>query len=149
MNVARLARWRGWTTLAEPLIVVLHLGYLWLPVAFGLLGMEILYPGIFRPGAGTHALTAGAAGTMTVAVMTRATLGHSGRPLTADRLTVVIYALIIAGALIRVTAPWLPVYRAELYVLAGLSWAAGFGLFCATYGRYFLTERVRAKPTGM
>jgi uncharacterized protein involved in response to NO len=138
LNALRLYRWRGWTTAAEPLVLVLHAGYLWLPVAFLLLGAEIVRADLFVRGAGVHALTAGAAGVLTIAVMTRATLGHSGQPLTADRLTVVMYALVFTAALIRVLAPYAGLSHYGLHALAGVLWAAGFTLFCVGYGRYFV-----------
>jgi uncharacterized protein involved in response to NO len=140
LNAVRLYRWRGWLTVAEPLVLVLHVGYLWLPVAFLLLGAEIIRPDLFPRGAAIHALTAGAAGVMTIAVMTRATLGHSGRPLTADRGTVLVYVLVVAAALARIVASYPGTSSYEMHLLAGLLWTAGFGVFCVLYSRYFLTS---------
>ena len=82
--LARLARWRGASTVAQPLILILHLGYGWLGAGLALLGLAILWPAVVGTPAAMHALTAGAIGTMTLAIMTRATLGHTGRALTAD-----------------------------------------------------------------
>ena len=76
----RLARWRGLATLREPLLWVLHLGYAWLAVGFCLLGVQAVAPWL-PPFTALHALTVGAIGTMTLAVMTRATLGHTGQQL--------------------------------------------------------------------
>jgi uncharacterized protein involved in response to NO len=81
----RLFRWRGYRTLGEPIVLVLHLGYLWLAVALLLLGLSIL-PASVPASSAIHALTAGAVGTMTLAVMTRATLGHTGRTIASDGL---------------------------------------------------------------
>lgn len=78
----RLARWRGEKTLREPLLWVLHLGYGWLSFGLLLLGFNSLAPALPQTTA-LHALTVGAIGTMTLAVMTRASLGHTGRPLVA------------------------------------------------------------------
>jgi uncharacterized protein involved in response to NO len=131
-NALRLARWRGRRTLAEPLVAVLHLGYAWIPAGMLLTGMGVLAPDLVPPAAGLHALTAGAIGTMTLAVMTRASLGHTGRPLTADRGTLVVYACVSLAALFRVIAAialGLPVLA-----LSGLLWAAAFLLFAAVYG---------------
>ena len=86
LNLARLARWRGIATLAEPLLLVLHVGYLWLVVGVALLGLSLLTDAV-PAAAAVHALTAGAMGTMILAVMTRATLGHTGRVLHADAVT--------------------------------------------------------------
>ena len=90
--LARLARWRGASTVAQPLVLILHLGYGWLGAGLALLGLAILWPAVVGTPAAMHALTAGAIGTMTLAIMTRATLGHTGRALTADGTTVWIYS---------------------------------------------------------
>ena len=84
LTLARLLRWRGLATLAEPLLSVLHLAYLWLPVGLALAALNAFFPGSLGLAA-VHALTAGAMGTMTLAVMSRATLGHTGRPLSISR----------------------------------------------------------------
>ncbi len=131
-HLARLARWRGWATRAEPLLTVLHAGYLWLAGGIGLLGLSALTPAV-PPAAAIHALTAGAIGTMTLAVMTRATLGHSGRALTADGVLTAIFVLVIAAALARVASAWAIMPGPLLVVVAGVAWIAAFGLFVARH----------------
>jgi uncharacterized protein involved in response to NO len=78
----RLSRWRGTHTIREPLLLILHVGYGWLALGLLLLGLNGLY-GMLPVTAALHALTVGAIGTMTLAVMTHASLGHTGRPLVA------------------------------------------------------------------
>lgn len=131
---ARLARWRGASTLAQPLILILHLGYGWLGAGLALLGLATLWPTAVGTPAAMHALTAGAIGTMTLAIMTRATLGHTGRPLVADITTVWIYGLVQAGALIRVLATALPIDYGVALDIAALLWAGAFVLFSLHYG---------------
>jgi uncharacterized protein involved in response to NO len=75
----RLSRWRTLATLREPIVAILHLGYGWLALSLMLMGAAIAWPDAIAPSAALHALTAGAVGTMTLAVMTRASLGHTGR----------------------------------------------------------------------
>jgi len=133
LHAVRLACWRGWATTAEPLVLILHLGYAWLPIWLGLAAAGML-AGAPDASSALHALTAGAAGTMTLAVMSRAMLGHTGRALTAGRATVAAYALVIAGAALRVAAPALPVDYVSAVVVAGLCWSAGFALYFAVYG---------------
>src|SRR5690606_37154958 len=87
LQLARLVRWQGRQTLAEPLVWSLHLGFLWLPLGLLLLGLGVFLPSALPATAGLHALTAGAVGAMTLAVMTRATLGHRRRPLQAGAPT--------------------------------------------------------------
>lgn len=132
-NMLRLARWRGMHTHAEPLIWSLHLGFLWVPVGLLLLGASALVTDI-PMSAGMHALTAGAIGSMTVAVMTRAILGHTGRTLSADGATFVIYVLIFLAAVIRVGAPFSVQSYEMMIVLSALLWCGGFSVFTLRYG---------------
>jgi len=131
-NALRLARWRGQRTLAELLVAVLHLGYAWIAAGLFLTGVGAWSPDLVPPAAGLHALTAGAIGTMTLAVMTRASLGHTGRALTADRNTLVIYACVSLGALCRVAAAFTS--DLPMLSLSAVLWAAAFLLFAAIYG---------------
>jgi len=141
MQAIRLVRWQGQRTLQEPLVVILHLGYLWVVVALIALGTSAIAPSVLTGNAALHAMTAGAVGTMTLAVMTRATLGHTGRALVADLGTRAIYVLVTLGALLRVTAPWLPTDYGETVGLAGLLWAGAFLLFAVKYGPYLFSRR--------
>ncbi|MEZ5895428.1 MAG: NnrS family protein [Parvularculaceae bacterium] len=134
LHVVRLGYWQGWKTGAEPLVLILHLGYAWLPVSFLLIGASTFAPGVIPPHAALHALTAGAMGTMTLAVMTRATRGHTGRQLTADMWTTVIYILVITGAVMRVAASiiFTQSYMSVLILSASL-WSGAFALFVVRY----------------
>jgi len=137
---ARLARWRGGPTWREPLVLVLHLGYGWLALGFILLGSSEFLAWL-PPTAALHALTAGAIGTMTLAVMTRASLGHTGHALTAGRGTVAIYALVTLAALLRLLAPFGAGDYLVLLCLAGLAWSGAFGLFVVLYGPALMRPR--------
>lgn len=134
----RLARWRGLATLGEPLLAVLHLGYAWLAAGLLLTGAAGIFPETVPAAAGLHALTAGAVGTMTLAVMTRASLGHSGRALTADTATLGVFAAVTGAALARVAAAFLPEAYLELLTASGLLWVAAFTLFTLRYAPIFL-----------
>ena len=140
----RLFRWRGYRTLGEPIVLVLHLGYLWLAVALLLLGFSILLPASVPASSAIHALTAGAVGTMTLAVMTRATLGHTGRTVASDSRTNTLYALVTLGALFRVAAPLLASAYTPLLVAGGVLWSAAFALFVVVYGPMLVSKRVTA-----
>lgn len=141
LQAFRLARWRGVRAARDPLVLILHVGYAWVPVGLALLGASILGPFVPRSAA-IHALTAGAMTTMILAVMTRATLGHTGRELRADGATVLLYALVTLGAILRVTAPLgLLDYTLGIHA-AGLAWAAAFVIFLAAYGPILFRPRV-------
>ncbi len=131
LHLARLRRWAGDRTAAERLVLVLHVGYLFVPVGFLLLGASNLSSAL-PPSAGIHAWTAGAVGLMTLAVMTRASLGHTGQPLTASAGTQLIYACAFVAAFARIAAVF-DTTTVWLHV-AVLAWVLAFGGFVALYG---------------
>ncbi len=137
LHVVRLVRWQGWRTVREPLVWILHVGYLWLAAWMALMGLSIF--GFWPFTDALHALTAGAITTMTLAVMTRASRGHSGRPLTADGLTLAIYLLAIAGGVVRVLAAVLPPFMA--WHLSATLAILAFWLFAFGYAPMFFRPR--------
>jgi uncharacterized protein involved in response to NO len=145
LQLARLARWGGLRTMSEPLVFVLHISYAWVPIGLLLLGLSIVDVEVSGT-AGVHALTAGAMASMVLSVMTRATLGHTGRELRADRGTVVIYGLITVGAAMRVGAPFLPFDYLLTIKVAGALWGGAFLLFLALYGPKLLGPRPDGRP---
>jgi uncharacterized protein involved in response to NO len=143
----RLARWRGLATLSEPLLFVLHAGYGWLALGMLLLGLHGLVPAIPAASA-LHALGVGAIGTMTLAVMTRATLGHSGRALTAGPATVAAFLLVTLAALLRIVAPLAGEAALAFTAAAGVAWSGAFFVFTAAYAGILLKSRVPAAKRG-
>ncbi|MBT4907309.1 MAG: NnrS family protein [Rhodospirillaceae bacterium] len=128
-HAVRLSRWRGLPTWREPLLLVLHVGYGWIPVAFALIAAGIIWPAQVPPSAGIHALTVGAIATMTLAVMSRAIRGHSGRSLTAGTIATLVFFAITIAALVRVGVPFhSATYTVHLMVSAAF-WVAAFGGF--------------------
>lgn len=132
LHAVRLSGWRSRAILGEPILWVLHLGYAWLVVAFALKAVALLTSWV-TPTTAMHAFAAGVIGTMTLAVMTRAVLGHSGYPLVADRLTVLIYGLVIAGSIMRVIAPNLPAFGDVTLWTAGILWILAYALFVGRF----------------
>jgi len=133
LNFWRLLRWRGRATAAEPLLFVLHIGYAWLVLGAALLGLSMLDADLPQSAA-IHALTAGAIGTMILAVMTRATRGHTGRNLSADRVTRLIFLLVTLAATVRVAASLFPAWTMPLLIVSACFWIAAFGGFVLSYG---------------
>jgi len=132
LQTIRLVRWRGWRTSAEPLMAVLHLSYAWLPAGLLLLGGSLL--GLPLPAtAALHALTAGAMGSMTLSVMTRAALGHTGRRLTAGPREIAIFALVHLGVASRVVGAAFPGQYLTLLELSAFLWGGAFTLFAVSY----------------
>ena len=128
----RLSRWGGLRTLPDPLVFILHVGYSWVAVGLFLLGGSVLGTSVPRSAA-IHAITAGAMPTMILAVMTRAILGHTGRQLTANPITMLIYALITLGAAVRVVTPFGALDYSIGMRVAALTWAGAFVLFLIAY----------------
>ena len=145
LQAVRLACWSGVRAWRDPLVLVLHVGYAWVPVGLGLLGLSIVGTAIPRSGA-IHALTAGAMATMILAVMTRATLGHTGRELKASAATTVIYLLVTIGALGRVAAPLLPMDYMLAVQQSGMAWGGAFLLFLFVYGPMLVGPRPDGRP---
>ncbi|MEW9804708.1 NnrS family protein [Mesorhizobium sp. ZMM04-5] len=146
LNLARLARWAGYRTFRDPLVLVLHAAYLFLPVGLIVAGLAVLYPETLPPASGIHVLGVGAIGSMTLGVMARATLGHTGRELRADAGTCVIFAAIALAAPVRFAAVLLPDVPALLHVSAAL-WVAAFFGFAALYGGALMLPRAGAMRT--
>jgi uncharacterized protein involved in response to NO len=138
----RLWRWKGTHAWSEPLLLVLHVGYGFVPLGFLLGALAVLVPGSLGGTAPLHAWTVGAVGLMTLGVMTRATRGHTGRELKASPITVAIYGFMIAAALLRVGAGALPQAYMVLIVAAGAAWTAAFVLFLFEYAPMLLGPRV-------
>jgi uncharacterized protein involved in response to NO len=139
-NLFRVMRWSGWLAWPEPLVLILHVGYGWLVLSLLALGGAILGLGL-PVGNAMHVLTTGAVGAMTLAVMTRASLGHTGRPRHADAMTVMIYVLVNVGALLRVFVPTpdAPTAVTSLMLgLAGAGWSGAYLLFALTYGPFLI-----------
>lgn len=141
LQAIRLLRWSGWRTLSDPLVLFLHVGYLWIPAGLLLLAWSILDTGVPRTAA-VHALTAGGMGTMILVVMSRASLGHTGRQLKAGPLTVAMLALVTLGAVLRVVAPFgLVDYRTGIE-LGGLCWGGAFVVFVLAYAPVLFRSRL-------
>jgi len=137
----RLSRWSGHRTANDPLVLVLHLGYLWIPIGLLLLGLSVAGTNIPQS-AGVHALTAGAMTTMILAVMTRASLGHTARNLKAAPMTIAAYVCVTIGAVIRVAASVGAGPYAMMLDAAGLFWGAALLLFLIVYRPILWSPRI-------
>lgn len=136
LHLIRLTRWQGQHTLAEPLVFVLHTAYGFIPLGAFALGLDQIMGNPGTAGA-QHLWMAGAIGGMTLAVMTRATRGHSGRELTAGKGTVAIYLCVFAAAFTRFLTP----LYLGLSTLSGVFWLLAFGGFVVVYGPMLMQPR--------
>lgn len=147
VNLWRLHRWAGIRTIREPLVLVLHVGFVFVPVGYLLVALGILWPAHVPPSGALHAWTAGAIGMMTLAVMTRASLGHTGRPLMATPGITAIYAAAFLAALARVSAVVEPI-RAPMLIVSAICWVLAFGGFVAIYAPLLARRRERTPAVG-
>lgn len=136
-HILRLLRWQGWLARREPLIWVLHVGYAWIPVGFGLLGLASLGAPSLYDG-GMHALTYGAIGTMILGVAARVALGHTGRVLQTFPSMKIAFVLITVGAVVRLHAP----VGSLLMAMSVLFWVGAYSIFLVRYAPILLSPRV-------
>lgn len=140
LNLVRVGRWAGWRTTGEPLLLVLHVGFLFVPVGFVLAALAALAPAAITTTGALHAWTAGAIGVMTLAVMTRASLGHTGQELTATAPITFIYVAAFIAACCRVLAAFGIASDLMLHVSAA-AWVVAFGMFAAVFAPLLLRPR--------
>jgi uncharacterized protein involved in response to NO len=133
LNIVRLARWAGDRTFRDRLVLILHVAYAFVPVGFLLSSAAAL--DIVMTSAGVHAWTVGAAGTMTLAVMTRASLGQTGSALVASPMTQAVYAAVVIAALARICASLEPASSDMLLHVAVIFWCLAFFGFSALFGQ--------------
>lgn len=127
LNSIRLARWHGGATWREPLVTVLHVAYGFVPIGYFAVSLAAI--DLISQASALHVLTVGVIGLTTLAVMTRATRGHTGRALTASYRTTAAYALLLAVAVLRPLAETVPDLYSTILMASGLSWIAAFALF--------------------
>ncbi len=145
-NAARLLGYRTRYTWRQPLVWSLHKGYAWAALGLTLKGLAAFVPAI-PPTAALHALTVGAIGTMTLAVMSRAALGHTGRPLVAPAPVAWAYGLVSVAALVRVFVPIAaPAWYLDAILASGALWVLAFLLFLAVYVPILTRPRADGQP---
>jgi uncharacterized protein involved in response to NO len=146
LAAARAVHWGARHSLRDPLLWVLHAGYAWLVVGLLLRAMAGLL-GAPVSSVATHALTVGAIGTLTLGMMARVALGHTGRTLVAPCSMTTAFVAITLAALARVLGPWLvPGQYLVGLVAAGIFWVLAFALFLAAYAPMLCRPRVDGKP---
>jgi uncharacterized protein involved in response to NO len=139
-NGIRMLPWRSFGTRGVPILWVLHLGYGWIVAGLAFSGAALLTPWV-PPSAGTHALGVGAIGTITLGMMSRVALGHTGRALAVGSPIVLAYGLVTLAAATRVGATFFAA-QSVLFVVAGLAWAVAFVIFVAVYWPILVRPRI-------
>jgi len=137
-HMVRLLRWQGLQVMSQSIIIILHIAYAWLGLGFVLLGLSVFWDGLLASDA-IHGLTIGAVGIMIAAMMSRASLGHSGLPMRAGWALTLVYILVGSAALLRLAAGFLE--RQTMVNLAGLAWIVGFTLFACIFMPLYFKKR--------
>ena len=132
-NFWRLSRWRGLAAWRDPLVLVLHAGFFFAAAGFLAVGPHALWPSSIPYAVGVHVWAVGAIGVMTLAMMTRATLGHSGRALVASKGAQLACALVIGAMLARLAMALFPKFALPLMDLAACAWILAFAAFLYSY----------------
>ncbi|HJO25394.1 MAG TPA: NnrS family protein [Myxococcota bacterium] len=143
----RMRGWQSLQTVGEPIVWILHAGHGFLTLALLCKGITDL-TGLLPATAAFHAFTAGTIGTMVIGIMTRASLGHTGRPLVVRPAISVAYCLVLFGALVRIFgAPFAPELFSDLLLVGGGAWAAGYAIFTWVYLPILIAPRADSRPS--
>ncbi len=138
VNLWRLSRWQGAATWSDRLVFVLHVGFFFAALGFVAAGLHALRPDLVSAAIAVHVWAIGAIGVMTLAMMTRATLGHSGQRLAATPLTQFAYAAVVVALAARLGMELLPAIMLPCLFVAAGAWVAGFAAFLIGYGSLLL-----------
>jgi uncharacterized protein involved in response to NO len=142
---ARALLWRPWRTLGNPMVWILHVGYLWIPVHLALRAMA--EAGFVAGALATHALTVGAIGGLTLGMMTRTARGHTGRPIQAARSEIVAFTLVTAAAITRALVPLvLPAAYRDAVIASACLWSAAYSVYAVRYWPILTRPRIDGKP---
>jgi uncharacterized protein involved in response to NO len=143
---------RGWTwgalkTGRAPLLWILHAGHAWVALGLGLRAIAAFTTSAVPPALATHALTVGAIGSLTLGMMARVSLGHTGRPLAVSPAMTIAFGLLTLAAVVRVGGPLLDLsmYRATVHA-AGILWTLAFVIFVVVYAPVLTSARADGKP---
>ncbi len=132
LNLIRLYRWAGFKTLNEPMLFILHVGYLFIPLGFFAVAFSIIFPQILNEASAIHLWSAGAVGVMTMAMMSRVSLAHGGAVPQADKIIIAIYISLFLSVLLRFLAGFVVEDDLLLY-LSATFWIGGFLIFSLRY----------------
>lgn len=149
LHTGRLIRWRGIYSWCEPIVAMLHLGYFWVPVGLGLLGVSMIWPDVISSRDALHGLTSGAMACMIIAIAGRAALGHTGRELRASFLLNTAFGLVWLSTAFRIAAGQADALYVPVLAVATLMWLGGWLAFLIGYGPVLLgpsQKKIRGIP---
>ncbi len=144
-NLIRMAGWNTIKTLKYPLLWILHLGYLWIVIGFILVFLSDVV-GILPRSVAIHAFTAGSMGTFIIGMMSRVSLGHSGRPLQLAKGFILSYICITLSGVVRVASGFYMEHYTLGILVAGIFWGLSFLIFLIYYARVLILPRADGRP---
>lgn len=142
----RWLRWRPWITLGVPLLWSIHASIKF--IAYGLIVLGLSYLIAEIPSNHIwHLLTVGGMGGLILAMISRVSLGHTGRPLTPPKAMTLSYIFITLAALIRALGPWVLPEKTMIFIdISGAFWLLAFGIFAVTYAPMLMSPRKDGRP---
>jgi uncharacterized protein involved in response to NO len=142
----RLLGWRSFATRGQPILWVLHVGYAWVALGLVLKGVATFVPS-WMSTAPLHALAVGAVGTLILGMMTRVSLGHTGRALVVSTPIALAYVALVLAALVRALGPIVtPSAYVHALIAAGVAWTIAFAIFTFVYLPILIAPRIDGKP---
>ena len=145
IHLARFLRWRFWVTFKTPLVWSLHASYFFIPLGLAFIGLHFWFQSVSLS-QGVHLLTVGAMGTMILAMISRVSLGHTGRMIVVGKVMGIAFGAIVLAALIRTLAPLFFADYISIIIISGFLWVIGFGLFFIRYFPVLTKPRVDGRP---
>ena len=144
-NFLRVSGWYVPRIWYVPLLWVLYMGYAWIMAGFVFVALSSV--SIVPPSLAIHAFTVGGIGVLTLGMMARVSLGHTGRAMKASNTIAIAFALINLAALFRVLMPaLLPDWYGSFLVISTYCWLAAFSLFVVIYTPILSTARTDGQP---
>ncbi|MGH1461040.1 MAG: NnrS family protein [Neptuniibacter sp.] len=144
LNLIRMCGWYRNAILRVPLIWILQLSYLFIPIGLVLYGLYSL--GLLNRSIALHAFTVGVIGGMTLGMMARVSLGHTGRALEANKLIITAFVLMLLAAVLRVSIDLLPIDYMTTINLTGCLWLMSWFLFLTKYISVLIKPRIDGLP---
>jgi uncharacterized protein involved in response to NO len=137
----RVIRWRFWVTLRTPLVWSLHLSYSFIPTGLLLFGINQVSD-VISTSQAIHAITVGAMGMMILSMISRVSLGHTGRPIKVGRIMTWAFMILFFAALVRIFGQ---VFTDDyIFVIQGsaLLWAIAYLCFVILYAPILIKKRI-------
>ncbi|WP_067982471.1 NnrS family protein [Neptuniibacter pectenicola] len=140
MNLIRLWGWFSRKIFAVPLVWILQLSYLFVIIGYLFYPLSLL--DLLNPSIAYHAFAVGGIGGLTLGMMSRVSLGHTGRPLAAGPMMITAFVLLMLSALLRISIDIMPLSYTGTLHLSGSLWIIAWLLFLIKYTSILIKPRV-------